>query len=113
MCVTPLTHTHTPLPAPPKVATDYRLWLVGQVEVMRSEVGELMRVAADRSEAEVEVLMPGEGAGRGGGGGGGAHAGEGREGRGRGGRGRRGRLSAGEAGMRAIESCVLSVNSKD
>ncbi|KAG2493597.1 hypothetical protein HYH03_008115 [Edaphochlamys debaryana] len=42
-----------------QVATDYRLWLVGQVEVMRAEVAELLRVAADRSEAEVDVLMPG------------------------------------------------------
>ncbi|KXZ44383.1 hypothetical protein GPECTOR_68g354 [Gonium pectorale] len=42
-----------------QVATDYRLWLVGQVAVMRSEVQELIRVAADRSEAEVDVLMPG------------------------------------------------------
>lgn len=42
-----------------QVATDYRLWLTGQVAVMRAELQELIRVAADRSEAEVDVLMPG------------------------------------------------------
>ncbi|GLI61286.1 hypothetical protein VaNZ11_003637 [Volvox africanus] len=42
-----------------QVATDYRLWLANQVAVMRTELQELIRVASDRSEAEVDVLMPG------------------------------------------------------
>lgn len=42
-----------------QVATDYRLWLYGQLLVLRAEVHELIKVASDRSSAEVDVLMPG------------------------------------------------------
>jgi len=42
-----------------QVATDTRLWLAGGVRVLRACVQELLRVAADRAEAEADVLMPG------------------------------------------------------
>ncbi len=47
------------MPPHAQVATDYRLWLASQVTVIRSEIQELIRVASDRAEAEVDVLMPG------------------------------------------------------
>jgi argininosuccinate lyase len=42
-----------------QVATDTRLWLAGAVAELRGCVQELLRVAADRAEAEADVLMPG------------------------------------------------------
>jgi argininosuccinate lyase len=42
-----------------QVATDTRLWLVGAVRELRGCVHALLRVAADRAEAEADVLMPG------------------------------------------------------
>lgn len=42
-----------------QVATDTRLWLYNQLLVVRQELHDLIRVAADRSAAEVDVLMPG------------------------------------------------------
>jgi argininosuccinate lyase len=42
-----------------QVATDTRLWLASAVQELRGCVQELLRVAADRAEAEADVLMPG------------------------------------------------------
>lgn len=42
-----------------QVATDTRLWLYGQLNVIRGALRDLITVAADRAEAEVDVLMPG------------------------------------------------------
>lgn len=42
-----------------QVATDTRLWLHGQLTSIRGALQELVRVAADRAEAEADVLMPG------------------------------------------------------
>ena len=42
-----------------QVATDTRLWLFGQVQLIRGALRELIAAAADRAEAEVDVLMPG------------------------------------------------------
>ena len=41
------------------MATDTRLWLYGQLHLMRAALRELIAAAADRAEAEVDVLMPG------------------------------------------------------
>jgi argininosuccinate lyase len=43
----------------PQVATDTRLWLYGQLKVIREALQELINVSCDRSAAEVDVLMPG------------------------------------------------------
>lgn len=42
-----------------QVATDTRLWLYGQVQMIRGALRELIAAAADRAEAEVDVLLPG------------------------------------------------------
>ncbi|GMH41966.1 hypothetical protein BSKO_09885 [Bryopsis sp. KO-2023] len=42
-----------------QVATDTRLWLMKEVKLMRSHLHALMKVACERSEREVDVLMPG------------------------------------------------------
>ncbi|PRW61120.1 argininosuccinate lyase [Chlorella sorokiniana] len=42
-----------------QVATDTRLWLYGQVQMIRGALRELITAAADRAEAEVDVLLPG------------------------------------------------------
>ena len=42
-----------------QVATDTRLWLHGQLQLIRAALHELINVACDRSAAEVDVLMPG------------------------------------------------------
>ena len=42
-----------------QVATDTRLWLYGQLHVIRGALNELINVSCDRSAAEVDVLMPG------------------------------------------------------
>jgi argininosuccinate lyase len=42
-----------------QVATDTRLWLYGQLVIIREALQELIDVACDRSAAEVDVLMPG------------------------------------------------------
>ena len=42
-----------------QVATDTRLWLLAQLVEIKSHLRELIRVAADRAEAEVDVIMPG------------------------------------------------------
>ncbi|KAI3432886.1 hypothetical protein D9Q98_010468 [Chlorella vulgaris] len=42
-----------------QVATDTRLWLYGQLQLIRAALRELITAAADRAEAEVDVLMPG------------------------------------------------------
>lgn len=55
----------TPADAPPplvracQVATDTRLWLYGQLQLIRAALHELIQAAADRAEAEADVLMPG------------------------------------------------------
>lgn len=47
-------------PAPAaQVATDTRLWLYGQLQLIRAALRDLIAAAADRAEAEVDVLMPG------------------------------------------------------
>lgn len=42
-----------------QVATDVRLWLRAQIEELQQHLHELIRVAADRSEQEIDILMPG------------------------------------------------------
>lgn len=42
-----------------QVATDTRLWLYNELQVIRGALRELIRVACDRAEAEADVLMPG------------------------------------------------------
>lgn len=42
-----------------QVATDTRLWLYNELQVVRKSLRELIRVACDRAEAEADVLMPG------------------------------------------------------
>lgn len=42
-----------------QVATDVRLWLRGQVSELRQHLHELITIAADRAEQEVDLLMPG------------------------------------------------------
>lgn len=42
-----------------QVATDTRLWLFNELQVVRKALRELIRVACDRAEAEADVLMPG------------------------------------------------------
>jgi argininosuccinate lyase len=42
-----------------QVATDTRLWLYNQLHDIRAALRELIRVAADRAEAEADVIMPG------------------------------------------------------
>lgn len=53
--------TSHPPPSNPawQVATDTRLWLYGQVQMIRGALRELIAAAADRAEAEVDVLLPG------------------------------------------------------
>lgn len=42
-----------------QVATDTRLWLISQLLEIQACLKELIKVAADRAEAEVDVIMPG------------------------------------------------------
>lgn len=42
-----------------QVATDTRLWLFHQLKNIRASLRELIRIAADRAEAECDVIMPG------------------------------------------------------
>jgi argininosuccinate lyase len=42
-----------------QVATDTRLWLYGQLLQIRTALRELIKVAADRAEAEADIIMPG------------------------------------------------------
>lgn len=42
-----------------QVATDTRLWLLGQIVEMRRHLHDLIRTAVDRSAAEIDLLMPG------------------------------------------------------
>jgi argininosuccinate lyase len=42
-----------------QVATDVRLWLKGELGVLRAHLHRLIAVAAARAEAEVDILMPG------------------------------------------------------
>lgn len=42
-----------------QVATDTRLWLYGQLQLIRVALRELIEVSCERSTAEVDVLMPG------------------------------------------------------
>ena len=42
-----------------QVATDTRLWLLGQLRELRSHLQALISVAVDRAEREADVLMPG------------------------------------------------------
>lgn len=42
-----------------QVATDVRLWLRNEIETLRGHVRDLIRVAADRAENEIDILMPG------------------------------------------------------
>lgn len=47
-------------PTDVQVATDTRLWLYNQLLVIRVSLHDLIEVAVDRSDAEVDILMPGE-----------------------------------------------------
>ena len=42
-----------------QVATDTRLWLYNQLLLIRTALRELIKVAADRAEAEADIIMPG------------------------------------------------------
>jgi argininosuccinate lyase len=42
-----------------QIATDVRLWLRGQAALLDAALAELIRSAAERAEAEIDVLMPG------------------------------------------------------
>lgn len=42
-----------------QVATDTRLWLYNQLVEIRTALRELIKVAADRAEAEADIIMPG------------------------------------------------------
>eukprot|EP00887_Chlorella_sp_A99_P005996 scaffold27.g5996.t1 len=42
-----------------QVATDTRLWLYGQLQEVQASLRQLIAAAADRAEAEADVLMPG------------------------------------------------------
>jgi argininosuccinate lyase len=42
-----------------QVATDVRLWLRGEIARLDAELRELILAAADRAEAEIDVVMPG------------------------------------------------------
>lgn len=42
-----------------QVALDTRLWLVGQMRALRGHLRQLIAVAAERAEREVDVVMPG------------------------------------------------------
>jgi argininosuccinate lyase len=42
-----------------QIATDVRLWLRGQAAALDTALAELIRSAAERAEAEIDVLMPG------------------------------------------------------
>jgi argininosuccinate lyase len=42
-----------------QVATDARLWLRGQIDALDAALVDLIRAAAERAEAEIDVLMPG------------------------------------------------------
>lgn len=42
-----------------QVATDTRLWLLGQLRTLRGHLRSLITVAVDRAEREADVLMPG------------------------------------------------------
>lgn len=41
------------------MATDVRLWLRGEVDVLRHHLRHLIAIAADRADKEVDILMPG------------------------------------------------------
>lgn len=42
-----------------QVATDTRLWLLGEIVEMRRHLHDLIRTAVDRASAEIDLLMPG------------------------------------------------------
>ncbi|MBX3049880.1 MAG: argininosuccinate lyase [Caldilineaceae bacterium] len=42
-----------------QVATDTRLWLLGEIAHMRTHLAELIRTAIERAAAEIDLLMPG------------------------------------------------------
>ena len=42
-----------------QVATDTRMWLMRSLRELRGVIRELIRIAADRAEAEADVIMPG------------------------------------------------------
>ena len=42
-----------------QIATDVRLWLRDEITVLRGHLHDLIRVAADRAEQEIDILMPG------------------------------------------------------
>ena len=42
-----------------QIATDVRLWLRAEITALRGHLHDLMRVAVDRAEQEIDILMPG------------------------------------------------------
>ncbi|MEZ4735981.1 MAG: argininosuccinate lyase [Caldilineaceae bacterium] len=42
-----------------QIATDVRLWLRGEIAQLQQHLRQLIRVAVDRAEAEIDLLMPG------------------------------------------------------
>ena len=44
---------------PAQVATDTRLWLYKELQLVQAALHDLIRASVDRAEADVEVLMPG------------------------------------------------------
>ena len=42
-----------------QVATDTRLWLKNELEIIQGQLGDLMKAAVARGEQDVDVVMPG------------------------------------------------------
>lgn len=42
-----------------QVATDVRLWLKDEIKLLQTHMNSLLKIAADRAEAEVDIIMPG------------------------------------------------------
>ena len=55
----PCGKAHTGRSRNDQVATDFRLWLLDQVDTLQTDLTELIRVGAKRAEEEVDIIMPG------------------------------------------------------
>jgi hypothetical protein len=42
-----------------QVATDMRLWLMGEIDVLRTKLAELINVNVERAEADIDAVFPG------------------------------------------------------
>ena len=52
-------HLHTGRSRNDQVATDTRMWLRDQLVLLRGHLRQLIAVAVERAEREVDVVMPG------------------------------------------------------